>query len=176
MVKIKICTSLKTIQASMAVDQYNCHYIVLANGLEQKLQVFLKIQKCKELTNLPKSPFYTGSHFAHLTIEFLLIICQSNSPIRSQYASCQAIGWVYINCIGFPIWVLEFSQPISQPLTPSMKLLFRFLSIGPNMLAINPLGASTDYEIMLKYTMMVITRFKKLCKGPVVIIGEQALI
>ena len=44
----------------MAVDQYNCHHIVLANGLEQKPQVFLKIQKCKELTNLPKSPFYTG--------------------------------------------------------------------------------------------------------------------
>ena len=103
----------------MAVDQYNCHYIVLANGLEQKLQVFLKIQKCKELTNLPKSPFYTGSHFAHLTIEFLLIICQSNSPIGSQYVSCQALGWVSINRIGFPIWVLESSQLISQPLTPS---------------------------------------------------------
>ena len=160
----------------MAVDQYNCHLIVLANGLEQKLQVFLKIQKCKELTNLPKSPFYTGSHFAHLTIEFLLIICQSNSPIGSQYVSCQALGWVSINRIGFPIWVLESSQLISQPLTPSMKLLCRFLSIGPNMLAINPLGASTDYEIMLKYTMIVMGRFKKLCKGPVVITGEQALI
>ena len=44
------------------------------------------------------------------------------------------------------------------------------------MLAINPLGVSTDYEIMLKYTMIVMGRFKKLCKGPVVITGEQALI
>ena len=44
------------------------------------------------------------------------------------------------------------------------------------MLALNPLGASTDYEIMLKYTMIVMARFKKHCKRPVVIIGEQALI
>ena len=44
------------------------------------------------------------------------------------------------------------------------------------MLAINPLAASTDYEIMLKYTMIVMARIKKLSKGPVVIIGEQALI
>ena len=43
-------------------------------------------------------------------------------------------------------------------------------------MAINPLGVSTDYEIMLKYAMIVMARFKKLCKGPVVIIGEQALI
>ena len=96
-------TGCWSIEACHRISQKSTDLVHCPNLWETNFKIFLKIYKCKVVSNFSKNPFHWNSNFAHWGVEQNFIRCLVVMPVRSLQMWSEGICYITINAQGLPI-------------------------------------------------------------------------